>query len=343
MTATRRAKHLPGAGLAVLSLGAAIVVGAALVAKADEQSVSAIQLTSFMSAAVGEPVQGLIWRGGLEMKSPVDTFGGLSGLTFIGTDGRLVMVSDRGNFVSGQLIYDEAGRPLSLIGVRIEPLQNSKGNDLPRAYARDAESLALVERDGVPAAVRVGFENLTRVADFSLVDGRPQGPAREISIPKWLSDVRSNETLEAICIAPPTSPVAGSTLLLPEGILNDAGQHSAYLLGKSDKGPLSYIAGDGMNPTDCAFLPNGDLLVLERGISLFMFAMRLVRIPAAAVVPGAVLEGNVLLQTTGGDIDNMEALAVHPGPDGQMRITIASDNNFNDWERNLLLEFSLPE
>jgi hypothetical protein len=97
-----------------------------------------------------------------------------------------------------------------------------------------------------------------------------------------------------------------------------------------------------MNPTDCAFLPNGDLLVLERGISLFMFAMRLVRIPAAAVIPGAVLTGDVLLQTTGGDIDNMEALAVHPGPDGQTRIAIASDNNFNDWERNLLLEFSLP-
>ena len=39
----------------------------------------------------------------------------------------------------------------------------------------------------------------------------------------------------------------------------------------------------------------------------------------------------------------MEALAVHTAPDGQTRITLVSDNNFNDWERNLLLEFSLPE
>ena len=337
-----KASRLPGAGLAVLSLGAALVVGAALVASAEEQSVTSIPIRSFMSAGVGQPVQGLIWRGGIEMKSPIDTFGGLSGLGFLGNDGRLVMVSDHGNFVSGQRIYDEAGQPLSLIGVRVDAMRNSKGNELPRAYARDAESLAVVERDGAPSAVRVGFENLTRVADFALVDGLPQGPAREVTIPKWLSDTRTNETLEAVCIAPPASPIAGSTLLLPEGIMTEDGQHAAYLLGKADKGPLSYVAGDGTNPTDCAFLPNGDLLVLERGISLFMFTMRLVRIPAAEVMPGATLQGQVLLQATGGDIDNMEALAVHQAPDGSTRIAIASDNNFNDWERNLLLEFSLP-
>ena len=73
-----------------------------------------------MDAGVGEPVQGLIWRGGLELTAPADTFGGLSGLGFTGTDGKLVMVSDRGNFVSGQLIYDEAGAPLSLVGVTID-------------------------------------------------------------------------------------------------------------------------------------------------------------------------------------------------------------------------------
>jgi hypothetical protein len=146
-----------------------------------------------------------------------------------------------------------------------------------------------------------------------------------------------------VCIAPPTSPIAGSTLLLTEGIIDDDGQHSAYLLGRNDKGPLSYISGAGTNPTDCAFLPNGDLLVLERGIAFLSFNMRLFRIPAADVKPGAHMRGTELLYASGADIDNMEALAVHPGPDGRMRITIVSDNNFNDWERNLLLEFSLPE
>jgi hypothetical protein len=253
------------------------------------------------------------------------------------------MVSDHGQFVSGQLIYDEQHRPLSLVGVQIDPIQNSKGAALPRAYARDAEALAIIMRDGVAAGVRVGFENLTRVADFDLTNGVPHGAAREVTIPKWLTETRTNQTLEAVCIAPAASPVAGSTLLLTEGVIDDDGQHAAYLLGRNDKGQLSYQSGTGTDPTDCAFLPNGDLLVLERGIQLISFHMRLKRVPAAEVKPGAHMVGETLLESTGTDIDNMEGVAVHTGPDGTTRITIISDNNFNDWERSLLLEFSLPE
>lgn len=344
MTSQRRAAQLLGAAL--LILGAATVASTFVNhrAEADDLTITSLPITRFMSARVGEPVQGLVWRGGIEMQSQIDTFGGLSGLGFLGAaDQKLVMVSDRGNFISGQLIYDEAGRVASLVGVTIEPLQNSKGAELPRAYARDAESLAVVYRNGAPAAVRVGFENLTRVADFQLVNGRPSGPAREINIPKWLSDTRTNETLEAICIAPPASPVAGSTLLISEGILDRDGNRRGWMLGRADTGPISYVSGNGTNPTDCAFLPNGDLLVLERGVALLAFKMRLVRIPAAEVKPDARLKGEPLLQVTGGDIDNMEGVAVHTAPDGSTRIVLISDNNFNDWERNLLLEFSLPE
>jgi hypothetical protein len=39
----------------------------------------------------------------------------------------------------------------------------------------------------------------------------------------------------------------------------------------------------------------------------------------------------------------MEGVAVQQAPDGTTRITIISDNNFNDWQRSLLLEFSLPD
>jgi hypothetical protein len=343
MAATLGASRLPGAALLLISASAALVGGLSIGSRANDDTINAIQIRSFLSAEIGQRVQGLVWQGGIEMKSAADNFGGLSGLGFTGPDGRLVMVSDRGNFVSGQLLYDDAGVPLSLIGVTVTPIQNSSGRDLTRAYTKDAEALTVVVRDEVPAAVRVGFENLTRVADFTLADGVPSGAAREINIPDWLSDTRTNATLEAVCIAPPTSPVAGSTLLLTEGIIDDDGQHSAYLLGRNDKGPLSYISGNGTNPTDCTFLPNGDLLVLERGIAFLSFNMRLFRIPAAEVKPGAHLRGTELLYASGADIDNMEALAVHPGPDGNTRITIVSDNNFNDWERNLLLEFSLPE
>ena len=327
-------------GLGALLLTASLDTRRAV---AEEETVIAVPLYRFRDAQIGTPIQGLIWRGGIEMQSAADTFGGLSGLGFTDGAGRLAMVTDRGNFVSGQLIYDEMNRPLSLVGVRIEPIQNSKGAELPRAFVRDAEALAIIERGGAPAAARVGFENLTRVADFQLVDGVPTGPAREVAIPAWLTDTRTNESLEAVCIAPSASPIAGSTLLLTEGVIDDDGQHSAWLLGQNDKGPLSYLSSEGTNPTDCAFLPNGDLLVLERGIALFTFNVKLKRVAAADVKPGAHMEGEVLLEAAGSEVDNLEAVAVHAAPDGTTRITLVSDNNFNDWQRNLLLEFSLPE
>jgi hypothetical protein len=327
----------------VAALAAAALLLAPGAAAAEDVLVNAIPVTSFRNAPIGGTVQRLVFAGGLQLSSVHDTFGGLSGIGFVGTDGRLAMVSDRGNFVAGQLIYDEAGAPLSLVGVTIEPIRNSKGAELPRAYARDAEALAVIERDGVPTGVRVGFENLTRVADFNLENGVPRGPAREVTIPAWLSDTRTNETLEAVCIAPPASPIAGSTLLLTEGVITGDGAHSAYLLGRNDRGPLSYRSGNGTNPTDCAFLPNGDLLVLERGIAFVNFAAKLFRVPAAEVKPGAQLQGELLFEGVGGDLDNMEGLAVHTLPGGETRITMISDDNFNDWQRTLLLEFTLAD
>jgi len=332
------------ARLALLTAVAATLFIERPMAQGSEQfAVTSTQIQRFNGAALGDRVGNLIWRGGINMSSPSDRFGGMSGLGFTSGEQHLAMVTDRGNFVSGQLIYDEAGVPSSLIGVRIEAIQNSRGVELPRAYSRDAEALAIVLRDNQPAAVRVGFENLTRVADFELVDARPSGPAREITIPDWLANTRTNETLEAVCVAPPASQIAGSTLLLTEGVIDNDGQHVAWLLGRNDRGALSYETSSGVNPTDCAFLPNGDLLVLERGVAFLSFTMQLKRVPAAEVRPGTLMRGEVLLESSGGDIDNMEGLTVHTAPDGQTRITLISDNNFNDWERNLLLEFSLPE
>ena len=326
-----------------LVAAAFILAAITLPAGAETATVNATPITRFANADIGKPTQGLIFRGGLVLDSQVDTFGGLNGVGFTGPDNRLAMVSDRGTFISGQLIYDDRGAPLSLVGVDISPIQNAKGADLPNNFSRDAEALAVVERDGVPTSVRIGFENLTRVADYALENGVPVGRARAVEIPSWLSRNRSNESLEAVCIAPPASPIAGSTLLLTEGITTGDGAHSGYLLGRKDRGGISYRSGDQTAPTDCAFLPNGDLLVLERGVVLVSFAARLVRVPATEVRPGAEMTGTVVFEGVGGDLDNMEGLAVHPGPDGASRITLISDNNFNDWERTLLLEFSLRD
>lgn len=328
--------------LRLAALATALLASAAP-AHAVEALVTANPVTQFRGVGIGQQVDKLIFRGGMTMTSPDDTFGGLSGLTMTGPGHQATFVTDRGNFVTGHFAYDEASRLIGFIGVNIDPMRNSKGDVLPRQYARDAESVDTVYRDGAPVGVRVGFENLTRVADFALTSGVPGGPAREVTIPDWLTDARTNETLESVCIAPPASPVAGSTLLLAEEILDENSNHRGWLLGQNDKGPVSYENSPVVNPTECAFLPNGDLLVLERGISMLSFVMNLRRVPAAQVRPGNLMKGELLLSASGGSIDNMEAMTVHTAPDGEVRILIGSDNNFNDWQRTLLLEFALAD
>ena len=323
--------------LALLLLALAIPAGAV------EATVSAAQITQFKGVGLDQPVDKLVFRGGMTLQSPDDTFGGLSSVTQTGDNQRIAFVSDRGHFISGQLAYDEADRLFGFIGVTIDPIQNSSGQPLPRQYARDAEGVDTIWRDGVPTGVRVSFEHLTRVADFTITDGRPGGPAREVPIPQWLTDLRTNESLESVCIAPPASPVAGSTILITEEALDENGNHRGEMLGINDKGPFSYFNSPIVNPTDCKFLPNGDLLVLERGVSLFSFVMNLRLVPAAEVRPGNLLRGELLVSAQGAEIDNMESLMVHRTPGGELRILMGSDNNFNGWQRNMILEFALPE
>lgn len=324
-----------------VSLALALLAGTPPLTAA-EVAVRATQISSFGETALDGTFGQLIFRGGLALVAQDDTFGGLSGLTSTGSNQQVSFVTDRGSFVAGQLAYDESGRLFGLIGVTVEPMQNSQGDPLPRQYAKDAEGIDTIYRNGDPVAVRVVFEHLTRVADFDLIEGVPGGAAREVSIPQWLTDLRTNASLESVCVAPPASPIAGSTLLLTEDHDDGAGHHSGWLLGQADKGPISYQKDPVVYPTACAFLPNGDLLVLERGVSMLSFAMTLRRVAAADVRPGAVMAGELLLAANGSEIDNMEALAVHTAPDGEVRILIGSDNNFNDWQRSLLLEFALP-
>ncbi len=109
------------------------------------------------------------------------------------------------------------------------PIQNSKGAELPRAYARDAEALAVVvaRRRAGRRPRRLREPDPRRRFRAARTACPAARPARSTS-PTGCRDTRTNETLEAVCIAPPASPVAGSTLLLTEGVIDGDGQHSAY-------------------------------------------------------------------------------------------------------------------
>jgi hypothetical protein len=103
---------------------------------------------------------------------------------------------------------------------------------------------------------------------------------------------------------------------------------------------------DGFNVTDAAALPDGGLLVLERHFRWSTgVKMRIRRLAAADIKPGARLTGHVVFEGDSSyEIDNMEGIAVHRGARGETVVTVMSDDNFNHLlQRTMLLQFTLVE
>ncbi|WP_127144139.1 esterase-like activity of phytase family protein [Pelagibacterium montanilacus] len=328
----------PLAGLG-FALGLGLVLAAPGVA-GEPVTIAAEPVTAFGAAVPGDPVDGVVFRGGAVLSSDHPDFGGISGLSMLDA-ARFVMVTDRGSVITGRLA---PGAEPGLIDTRLAPLTATTGDAIPGRFSADAEAVEIIVREGLPSAMRVGFESNTRVADYALdAEGIPTGPAQPVAIPDWLRALRTNESIESLCIAPPASPIAGSTLIITENHVRTGDAIAATLLGVADRGDLDLERSGRFLPTDCAFAPDGDLLVLERTFSLLGFAMQVRRIPADAVRAGARMDGEIILSGSGRDVDNMEGLGVRTMSDGEVRMLIVSDDNFLAFQRTLLLEFALPE
>ena len=91
--------------------------------------------------------------------------------------------------------------------------------------------------------------------------------------------------------------------------------------------------------------PSGDLLLLERKFSLLGgVGIRIRRIALASVAPGAVIDGPSIFDADlGNEIDNMEGIDAHVTPEGEIVLTLISDDNFSMIQRNLLMQFTLVE
>ena len=82
----------------------------------------------------------LEWRGGLQISSTHQNFGGWSGLALEADSRRLFAVSDGGAWMTGELTYDGA-KLAGLKNPHIGPLLTAEGQPLKRNRDRDAEAV----------------------------------------------------------------------------------------------------------------------------------------------------------------------------------------------------------
>jgi hypothetical protein len=277
----------------------------------------------------------LVWRGGLDLSAKSIRFGGFSGL-LVSPDGtRLTSITDAGYVLTATVTYDANGHLSGLADGDINRLRDEAGKVLQGKSDQDAEAMA-AQADG---SILVAFERMHRIWRYPPGEAPLRGTPTSLPAPEGLSDLPDNSGIEAM-----TTLADGSLLAIAED--NDESRESrAFLWRDGVWSHLRYPRFENYRPSDAARLPSGDLLVLERRYTLLQgVGNRLVRLPAASVVPGALLQPVEIARLLPPlSIDNMEGLAVRQNEQGETLIYMISDDNFNVVQRNLLLMFLLEE
>ena len=126
--------------------------------------------------------------------------------------------------------------------------------------------------------------------------------------------------------------------------LRIANDYAAIIEG-AGKGIFTVRRSGDFDITDGTFLPNCDLLLLERSFSMGSgVKMRLRRLLGPSIAKGQVADGPILFEADMGyQIDNMEGMDVWRRTDGALMVSLMSDDNHSILQRNLYLEFILHE
>lgn len=325
-----------------LSLSAAFFLAGCNPSKIPAGETLAIAVeTRVIDELGGKPVfaDGLSFVGGLELSSSEALFGAFSSIRFLDAE-RFLGVFDTGYWITGRIVRDGEQRLSGVTEVALAPLLDPDGAESVSKFQVDAESLAI--EGGVHA--HVGFEQRHRIVTYQPISDLGHAlPSAPLFTPFDIRSLRGNGGIEALIVAPANGALAGALVAISEKTVDDAGNLVAGILSGPLAGEFRVRPRDGFEVTDGAFLPNGDLLILERRFSIASgVAMRLRRIQGEALKPGAIVDGEILFDADNrSQIDNMEGIDVLPTDDGSVRLILVSDDNHSLLQRTLMLEFRL--
>lgn len=276
--------------------------------------------------------------GGFEMRASTPAFGQLSALRFLAPGGDFVGVADHGYWFFGRIRRDSAGVPQGVEGLRMQAMVDRAGRVVGDKRLADAEGLEVA--DGVAT---VSFEREARLTEYRLGPDGAGRPIRDLDFVIPRRELRFNRGIETVARAPQGGPLAGARIVVAERSIDANGDIFAAIVEGPRKGVFKVRRSGDFDVTDGAFLPDGDLILLERRYRPpFGVGMRLRRVAAATLRPGALVDGEVLIEADlSAHIDNMEGLDVWRRDDGATILSLISDDNQSFLQRTLYLEFRL--
>jgi YD repeat-containing protein len=324
-----------------LALAASTLLVAACTEAETGSTLTAEPVALFPDDPGRERVGALRYTGGLVLSSDDDRFGGWSAIEVSEDGARLLALSDNASWMTARFAYDGDGRLSGLTDIDITPMLDSDGR-LLEGDAADAEGLAPLGG----GSYAVSFERQHRIeryeigADWSAI---ATAAAEPLPAPPGAERLRNNAGIEALAVSG-EALWAGVEYPLVEG--------QPYTLWRFDPADetaapralaLALTAGFGLT----ALAPDGEggLFVVERfyarnvgnRIRIGRLSVETLNEGSGPIMPELVAE--ISPEMT---VDNIEAIALAE-VDGEPRLFLMSDDNFNARQRTILLSFALED
>lgn len=263
------------------------------------------------------------FRGGWVLSSEHEAFGGFSGLVLEPEAGQLLAINDRGDWWRAGF---DAGSGMPPTGI---VMRDYAPGVTPDKKNYDAESLIHFK-----GGYLVAFEQNHRL-EWVTAPGEvpvlsPLGAMIDFT------GVSNNGGMEAIV------ELADRRLLaFAEHGLDGDGTLRAWLVSQQEAVPLKFRPPKNFSPTDAARLPDGSVVLLLRRYSVVDgVAIKLMHLQASEIISGKPFEGTEILSLTPQfTVDNMEGLDLVALNGDTVRLVMVSDDNFNSFQRTLLLMF----
>lgn len=266
---------------------------------------------------------------GWHLVSSHSRFGGFSALARTGPD-RFQLIGDNGYWT--RLTLDSRG---AVSSVRIQPLPTRDGRPARKSMA-DTEAMFVDPESG---KTWVALENVNQIwrldADLSQIESR-----RKLPEPHW----PSNSGPEAMARL-----ADGRTVVFSEDADDDPRGREALIYtgdpAATGPSPIRFFydsRGKGL-VSDAAALPDGRILLVHRRLGFDpVFTTIIAIVDPADIKKDAVVRSQTIGRVPRPLAENYEGAAISV-EGGRTWLWLVADDNFNVWQRSLLLQFELVD
>lgn len=265
---------------------------------------------------------------GWRLTSPNSFFGGFSALARLGP-GRFLLLGDNGHAV--RLTLGEQGVEAAAIATL--PLPPHKSGS--KAFT-DSEAVAV---DPVSGKIWVALEMIDQIWRFDPALTHIESRNRSPQLARWPAN-RGAEAMARLA--------GGPMMVFSEDADDDRGREALLFTGDpaapGEQGVRFFYDAEGKGQvSDAAPLPDGRVLLVHRSLGLSpVFTTTLGIVDPAEIERDGVVRSVAIGTVPEALSENYEGAAVSV-EDGRAFLWLVSDDNFNSWQRSLLLKFELVD